>query len=159
MNEIYTPSKYIEAARAVMGGIDLDPASCSHANKIVQAERYFCKENNGLEQSWRGRVWLNPPYERGIVSSFVNKLVHEYECGRVDQAILLLLGNSCFNRYFRPLWKYPVCFHNGRIYFYLQNNKLFNFGYGSLFVYIGPEGEKFFETFSPFGVVTYARFR
>ena len=61
-NEWYTPAPYIEAARRVMGEIDLDPASSTFANHIVRAKMYYAIEDNGLEQNWKGRVWLNPPY-------------------------------------------------------------------------------------------------
>src|SRR5262245_55434393 len=39
--ESFTPSIYIEAARAVMDGIDLDPASNAHANETVKAREFF----------------------------------------------------------------------------------------------------------------------
>lgn len=42
--------------------IDLDPASSSNANKVVQAERFFNWEQNGLLQEWKAsRVYLYPP--------------------------------------------------------------------------------------------------
>lgn len=61
-NEWYTPSLYIEAARQVMGGIDLDPASCAVADQTVKATNYFSQEEDGLAQTWHGRVWCNPPF-------------------------------------------------------------------------------------------------
>lgn len=40
-NEWYTPEKFIEAARTVMGSIDTDPASCALANETVKATCYY----------------------------------------------------------------------------------------------------------------------
>ncbi len=59
--EHFTPSDIVEAARKVMGSIDLDPASCSKANEIVKAAGYFSREDDGLLHTWQGNVFLNPP--------------------------------------------------------------------------------------------------
>jgi len=40
-NEWYTPAKYIDLAREVMGGIDCDPATSEIANQTVKAETFF----------------------------------------------------------------------------------------------------------------------
>lgn len=64
--EYYTPADIIEAARACMGSIELDPASCEIANQTVQAERYFTKETDGLAQKWEAEtLWMNHPFHRG----------------------------------------------------------------------------------------------
>ena len=84
--EWYTPATIIEAARAVMGGIDLDPASCAQTQGTVRAARYFTVEDDGLAQEWSGKVWMNPPYARGLVDKFVNKLLAS---SAVTQAIVL----------------------------------------------------------------------
>lgn len=165
-NEWYTPAKYIEAARAVMGSIDLDPASCELANQTVKATRYYTKEQNGLMQEWGGRMWINPPYGRinpektGQTISyqllFVQKLLSVYQGGYIEQAVLLLLGNSCFMRWFQPLWKFPLCFHDGRISFYKPDGTEDHFGFGTIFVYLGPNEAKFTEVFSRFGRIVRA---
>jgi hypothetical protein len=56
-----TPTYIVDAARAVLGGIDLDPASCTEANKVVRALTYYALPHDGLEFAWDGRVFLNPP--------------------------------------------------------------------------------------------------
>ena len=50
--EHYTPRPYAEAARYVLGSIDLDPASCAAANAIIGAEWYYIEE--GLYRVPRG---------------------------------------------------------------------------------------------------------
>ena len=50
--EWYTPLRIIEPARRVLGEIDLDPASCEAANRVVKATRIFTESDDGLTQKW-----------------------------------------------------------------------------------------------------------
>lgn len=53
-NEWYTPDEWIDAARKVMGGIDLDPASTVEANRVIKAKAFFALDDDGLKQKWSG---------------------------------------------------------------------------------------------------------
>lgn len=80
----YTEPKYIHAAREVMGGIDLDPASEAEANKVIQATTYYTKEQNGLLLPWKGRIFLNPP--GGLVVEFWEKLMFSLAEPTMDES-------------------------------------------------------------------------
>lgn len=79
--EWFTPPDIVELARRVLGGFDLDPASCAKANEVVRATRYYTKEDDGLEQPWEGRVFLNPPGDLSgnLVKRFWAKAVGHWE--------------------------------------------------------------------------------
>jgi hypothetical protein len=105
--------EHIERAKQVMGGIDLDPASCEMAQKTVQAGKYYTAEQNGLLQPWEGRVWLNPPYAQPHIVNFTAKLIASYDSGDVTDAIALT-GNFTDTAWFhaprrsrRPNLLYP----------------------------------------------------
>lgn len=83
--EWYTPLPIVEAAREVMGGIDLDPASHEEANRTVKATRFFTAEDDGLRQIWMGRVFLNPP--GGLVREFWQALMLGKRMNDFEQAI------------------------------------------------------------------------
>jgi phage N-6-adenine-methyltransferase len=152
-NEWYTPAKYIEAAREVMGAIDLDPASSEMANAVVNATKFFTKEDDGLSQPWHGRVWMNPPYGR-LAGKFVAKLIEEYQAGNVTEAIILLNARSNDAKWFQPLWDHALCFVKGRIDFDSNGReKKASSTHGSVFVYLGPNLKKFRECFTEFGAV------
>lgn len=56
----YTPPAIVDAARDVLGRIDLDVASDATAQGVVLAKRWY--ERDGLELPWdAASLWINPP--------------------------------------------------------------------------------------------------
>jgi len=154
--EWYTPARYVSAVRDVMGGIDVDPASSSLANTVIQAAVYYDKDSNGLVHDWPGRVYLNPPYCRTHHVSnqeiWTCRLIAQYEAGITTQAILLV-NASTDTGWFQRLWSYPICFTNHRINFWSLDNERGGPTHGSAFVYFGRDCDRFVSAFSRFGVV------
>jgi ParB family chromosome partitioning protein len=147
-NEWYTPALYVEAARRVLGGIDLDPASCAEANVIIQAARFYTESDDGLRQAWKGRVWLNPPYGRRA-SSFVAHLASQYTAGNITAAVVLVASSATSTTWFRPLSDGALCFTDHRINF----NGVKGNTTGSIFAYLGSDREAFKAEFAQFGMV------
>jgi hypothetical protein len=58
-----TPLPLLDAARDVLGVIELDPASDAIANEYVQAEMYYTLEQDGFILPWcdARTIWLNAP--------------------------------------------------------------------------------------------------
>ena len=88
-DEWYTPPSIIEAARQLMGSIDVDPASCAVANRIVRANIFHTAADDGLHQPWFGNVWCNPPYSAAMTRAFHTKLGIELDAGRTSKACFL----------------------------------------------------------------------
>ncbi len=161
--EWFTPPRYLEMVRKVFDrGIDLDPASSPAANRVVQARRFFTPLQDGLAQNWRClTLFLNPPYGRRNGKSgpynmplWVAKLVEEFDAGNVEQAILLCNANTGTS-WFRPLFRFPICFVRHRIHFIdsrtgsPQRDPM----YDQAFVYLGPYGQRFARVFGEIGTV------
>jgi DNA N-6-adenine-methyltransferase (Dam) len=149
--EHYTPPQYIEAARLVLGSIDLDPASCKAANKTVKATEFFDKKKNGLEREWHGKVFLNPPYG-DLVGKFIAKLMAEMEASRTTEAIVLVNAHCTDTAWFQPLWDGCLCFTDHRINFTGDKDRSGS-THGSIFVYFGPNKALFEENFLQFGTI------
>lgn len=152
-DEWYTPAEYIEAARFVMGEIDLDPATCESAQETVQAQAYYTKQDNGLAQPWAGRVWLNPPYSTPAIRHFVSKLIDEHDKGNVTEAVILTNNSSDTGWFHDLLSRYPACFTRGRVQFWRPNHEDFGARQGQTLFYLGRNVDLFKQVFSQFGQV------
>lgn len=156
-NEWYTPAEYVDAARAVMGRIDLDPASSAAANEVVQAERFFTVEDDGLKQPWSGSVWMNPPYGRPLIDQFCAKLAEEYAAHNVNEACVLV-NNATETGWFHALAEVAaaVCFPRHRIRYWQPNKATLTPLQGQAVLYLGSDVDKFSREFVNLGVI--ARF-
>ena len=151
-NEWYTPAAYIAAAVAVMGGIDLDPASTAEANEVVGAAKFFTEKDNALQQRWQGRVWLNPPYARPLIDNFCAKLTEEYAGGNVTQAITLT-NNATETGWFHALAEVgaAICFPRHRVKFWHPGKESATPLQGQACVYFGEDIPVFRREFLQFG--------
>lgn len=153
-NEWYTPAKIIEAARAVLGEIELDPATSEIANKTVKASEYFTEEDDALSLDWPpSKIWMNPPYARGLVSDFIDKLLISVSEG--SEAIVLV-NNATETDWFQRLAdaSSAICLHKGRVRYATPDGD--DSGaplQGQAIVYLGPDALPFAKQFSEMGVV------
>ena len=94
-DEWYTPQVILDAARRALGGeVDLDPASCDEANRIVRARHYYrLPDYDGLVLTWEAeRLWLNPPYSDP--KPFVGRLLEGWRTGNVGAACIILTSTA-----------------------------------------------------------------
>jgi ParB family chromosome partitioning protein len=141
--EWYTPAPIIEAARRVLGRIELDPASCAAANTIVQAERFYTIAGDGLRQPWHcNTLWLNPPYgktgNRSNQDIWSQQLVQAYRVGLVGEA-MLLVNAATDTAWFQALGReFPICLIAGRLKFWRPETPADSPTHGNALVYMGP---------------------
>jgi hypothetical protein len=178
--EFYTTKKIIDRARYVLGVIDLDPASCIKANRIVKATKIYTKRANGLTKPWRGKVWMNHPWgayekkcpttgctkkrceKRGYHltedfagnAAWVNKLHQSYANGQVEEALCITYASSS-EKWFKTLKaNYAMCLIDGRTSFYSHTGELLDQNpKGCAVTYLGNDIAKFNENFSDIGDV------
>lgn len=157
-DEWYTPPEWIGRVRTVLRGIDLDPASCAHAQQTVRAAAFFDKDTDGLTQSWEGRVFLNPPYSSPLCSQFVSKLIEEWAYGRVLEAIVLT-NSSTETRWYQALLRSCTCIMlpSARIRFLRQDASPVRPMYGSTLFYFGSNLCRFNSVFREHGTILSTR--
>ena len=152
-NEWYTPPELIEAARGTMGRIDLDPASSPIAQQWIKAGSYYTKEDNGLLLSWGGRVWINPPYEKGLVERFIDKLLDSLG---VEQAITLT-NNATETGWGQKILTNAnvLCFPSKRIKFIGEQGPKKTPLQGQMIAGFGVDRVRFGQEFAPYGAVVF----
>ncbi len=150
--ENYTRQETVDRIRAVLGEIDLDPASCDMAQKIVKAKKYYTAQTNGLKKKWSGRVFLNPPYGMPLIREFTDKLIQSLP--EIDAAILLTNDQTDTD-----WWQscavnaQVICMPDGRESFYTPTKDKTSPTNGQTFFYYGNHAKKFKDVFKDKGLL------
>lgn len=150
-----TPDKILESVYAVLGVVDLDPCSNSRDAPNVKAEKYYTREDDGLNNEWHGKVFMNPPYGKqngtSVVDDWVSHFICEYDAGRLTEGIILVAARTetlWFKQFKGQVW----CAVKGRLKFKNPDNKHCA-TFPSAVVYYGPNVEKFIEHFKEHGTI------
>lgn len=96
-----------------LGTFDLDPCACAEAPLWVPALRVIAPPDDGLKKSWRGRVWLNPPYGPDT-GTWIEKLAQH------GNGIALIFARTETRFFFRSVWLVATAmlFLKGRLTFH-----------------------------------------
>ena len=94
-----------------LGPFDLDPCQCAQQPWKCAAFSYTERED-GLSQSWRGRVWCNPPYSS--VWDWMDKLADH------GNGTALIFARTEVKGFVKHVWERAdaVMFLHGRLFFH-----------------------------------------
>ena len=81
-----SPSWLVDYWAEIEGPFTFDP--CATAENAVAGD-FLTIDDDGLKSPWKGKVWLNPPYGRGL-NDWMAKANQELESGRVESIVALL---------------------------------------------------------------------
>ncbi|WP_437309941.1 hypothetical protein [Sorangium sp. So ce388] len=176
-SEHYSPPLIVEPARATLGGIDLDPASCPLANTVVGAGCIYTEADHGLELPWTGRTFLNPPGGKegseSVQATWWFRLAEHWMAGAVEAAIFVgfsvevLQVTQCHRPRGLPVpAELPHCFPSSRVKYLKEVNGALVPGtsppHSSVITYLPPRASveaweagvaRFRENFSPLGIL------
>lgn len=114
--DLAPPPEVVQAARATMGAIDLDPYSTPSINGLVLAARFYDRDSEDLEavlaRPWEasngGRLFAGIPAGAGATRRLLNKILREYRGGRINEAFIWIAHNETLIR--APwIWDFPLC--------------------------------------------------
>jgi hypothetical protein len=108
-----TPPYILEA----LGEFDLDPCAAM-CQPWQTAKQQFTEWDDGLNQPWRGRVWLNPPY--GAKTAWWLKRLAAHRNG-----IALIFARTETEMFFEHVWSAAdaLFFFEGRLHFHFANGQ------------------------------------
>jgi ParB family chromosome partitioning protein len=171
----YTPQVYVDAAREVMGDIDIDPATDERAQKRIKAKVYHTDtpEKDAFKFHWYGRMLLCPPYAEGLIDRFFYKVIEEHKFGNLIEGVIITHTIDTGNDYFIDILNFAdsICFIRGPIEWvkgHLAEEivmeemgipwkpKDYSKHYNCA-IYFGPNRVKFMNVFSQFGVCYYGK--
>jgi phage N-6-adenine-methyltransferase len=98
-----TPEAVFAAYQRVYA-LDLDVCATAETAKC---ERWYGQEQDGLRQSWDGRVWCNPPYGREITDWVKRARWSVQRAGTADLAVMLLPSRTDTRWFHEHLYRQP----------------------------------------------------
>lgn len=120
-----------------LGEFDLDPC-CPINAPFYHAKNNYTTDDDGLSQKWKGRVYLNPPYGRGM-DLWLEKLKYH------GNGIALIFARTETKCFFQHIWQDAdaVLFVKGRIKFYhVSGIQAGSSGAPSVFIAYGRDNAK-----------------
>ena len=157
----YTPPDVIDPARAALGGFDLDP--CTHPSNPTAARLHYSIRDSAWKHDWSAelvelarateaasvRVWMNPPFGRGIARwlDALHQTIGEVQRlhGLPVHALVLVPARTETAWYRDAAWAHAqgVCELAGRLRFARRKAGRFVPGqtarWGCALLYYGPE--------------------
>lgn len=115
--DVWLTPPYVLDAIGGAESFDLDP--CAAVNQPwPTAKNHFTVVDNGLIRPWAGRVWLNPPYQTGVVGRFLARMK---EHGR---GTVLIFARTETEAFHDSVWRASdaLLFLEGRLHFHVSED-------------------------------------